>query len=73
MKYLKFKPPKKAVFVSRNRSLGIIFKKKGEQYCRERELTQEKDGDLIKPEPEESYLRAEGIELNWRQSKFVEF
>ena len=29
MKYLKFKPPKKAVFVSRNRSLGIIKKKGG--------------------------------------------
>ncbi|KAK7836936.1 50s ribosomal protein hlp [Quercus suber] len=41
--------------------------KKG-KYCRERELTQEKEGDLIKPEPEASYLRAEGVKVDWRQS-----
>ena len=61
------------MFVARNQSLGIILKKGGNSIVeRKRELTQEKDGDLIKLEPEASYLRA-GVEVDWRQSRFVKF
>ena len=34
MKYLNFKPPKKAVFVARNQSLGIIKKQNSIEGCR---------------------------------------